>query len=123
MGQKISVDQIKNISNVVNEIKHSSYTNPKLSLEIMILNIFDKLNTQNSTIISAENKMNELDTKKIIENASITEKTENEKSTVLKSESTQAVNNDDNILLKNILYSTSYMRLIISLFYSLIKDK
>ena len=103
LGQKISVDQIKNISNVVNEIKHSSYTNPKLSLEIMILNIFDKLNTQNSTIISAENKMNELDTKKIIENASITEKTENEKPPVQKSESTQAVNNDDNILLKNFI--------------------
>ncbi len=103
LGKKISVDQIKNISNVVNEIKHSSYTNPKLSLEIMILNIFDKLNTQNSTIVSAENKINELDTKKIIENVSITEKTENDKSPVLKSESTQAVNNDDNILLKNFI--------------------
>ena len=103
LGQKISVDQIKNISNVVNEIKHSSYTNPKLSLEIMILNIFDKLNTQNSTIVSAENKINELDTKKIIENVSITEKTENDKSPILKSESTQAVNNDDNILLKNFI--------------------
>ena len=103
LGKKISVDQIKNISNVVNEIKHSSYTNPKLSLEIMILNIFDKLNTQNSTIVSAENKINELDTKKIIENVSITEKTENDKSPILKSESTQAVNNDDNILLKNFI--------------------
>ena len=68
LGQKISVDQIKTISSVVNEIKHSSYTNPKLSLEIMILNIFDKLNTQNSTIVPAENKMNELDTKKNIKN-------------------------------------------------------
>ena len=75
LGQKISVDQIKTISNVVNEIKHSSYTNPKLSLEIMILNIFDKLNTQNSTIVPAENKMNELDTKNVEPLTSIAETT------------------------------------------------
>ena len=103
LGQKISVDQIKTISNVVNEIKHSSYTNPKLSLEIMILNIFDKLNTQNSTIVPAENKMNELDTKKNIKNPSITEKSEDHKSSVHKPTSKQAVNNDDNILLKNFI--------------------
>ncbi len=103
LGQKISVDQIKSISNVVNDMKPSSYTNPKLSLEIMILNIFDKLNTQNSTLVSSENKIDELDTKKNRENQSIIQKSEDSKSSVQKPTPTQEENNDDNILLKNFI--------------------
>ena len=103
LGQRISVDQIKSISNVVNDMKPSSYTNPKLSLEIMILNIFDKLNTQNSTLVSSENKIDELDTKKNRENPSIIQKSEDSKSSVQKPTPTQEENNDDNILLKNFI--------------------
>ena len=103
LGQRISVDQIKSISNVVNDMKPSSYTNPKLSLEIMILNIFDKLNTQNSTLVSSENKIDELDTEKNRENQSIIQKSEDSKSSVQKPTPTQEENNDDNILLKNFI--------------------
>ena len=101
LGQKISVDQIKIISNIVNELKPSSFTNPKLNLEIMILNIFDKIHIENSNFITTENKISESYDKKTITNKSIIQKPEESIPPIQKS-STET-SNDDNILLKNFI--------------------
>jgi len=44
LGNTISIEQIKTISNIVNDLKLNSFTDQKLSLEIMIIDIFDKVN-------------------------------------------------------------------------------